>query len=91
MQICKEIKKNVKSTKSKNNWTQSLDAAMALVLFCTISWPWRVIFWHFDYTNFHAKSGVCSSKNGWVIALGTKEDTYILLYIITRALAVSKL
>ena len=26
--------------------------------------------------NFHAKSGVCSSKNGLVIALGTKEDTY---------------
>ena len=24
--------------------------------------------------NFHAKSGVCSSKNGRVIALGTKED-----------------
>ena len=26
------------------------------------------------HTNFHAKSGVCSSKNGRVIALGTKED-----------------
>ena len=26
------------------------------------------------HTNFHAKSGVCSSKNGWVIALGTKEN-----------------
>ena len=25
--------------------------------------------------NFHAKSGGCSSKNGQVIALGTKEDT----------------
>ena len=24
--------------------------------------------------NFHAKSGVCSSKNSWVIALGTKEN-----------------
>ena len=24
------------------------------------------------------KSGVCSSKNGWVIALGTKEDTYLV-------------
>ena len=31
MQICKEIKKNVKSTKSTKNWTQSLDAAIALV------------------------------------------------------------
>ena len=26
------------------------------------------------HTNFHAKSGVCSSKNGRVIALVTKED-----------------
>ena len=26
--------------------------------------------------NFHAISGVCSSKNGQVIALGTEEDTY---------------
>ena len=26
------------------------------------------------HTNFHAKSGVCSSKNEWVMALGTKED-----------------
>ena len=26
--------------------------------------------------NFHAKSGVCSSKNGRVFALGMKEDTY---------------
>ena len=26
------------------------------------------------HTNFHAKSGGCSSKNGRVIALGTKED-----------------
>ena len=24
--------------------------------------------------NFHAKSGACGSKNGWVIALGMKED-----------------
>ena len=28
------------------------------------------------HTNFHAKSGVCSSKNGRVIALGTKEDIW---------------
>ena len=35
------------------------------------------------YKNLHAKSGVSSLKNGWVIALGTKEDTsYIyILYI----------
>ena len=26
------------------------------------------------HTNFGAKSGVCSSKNEWVIALGTKEE-----------------
>ena len=31
------------------------------------------------HTNFHAKSGVCSSKNGWVIALGKKEDTYYIV------------
>ena len=24
--------------------------------------------------NFHAKSGVCSSRNGWVIVLGMKEE-----------------
>ena len=30
------------------------------------------------HTNFHAKSRVCSSKNGRVIALGTKEDTIII-------------
>ena len=34
------------------------------------------------HTNFHAKSGVCSSKNGRVIALGTKEDTIICLSVI---------
>ena len=28
MQICKEIKKNVKSTKSTKNWTSSLDDAL---------------------------------------------------------------
>ena len=34
-------------------------------------------FWTI-HTNFHAKSGVHSSKNGWVIALGTKEDTSLV-------------
>ena len=37
------------------------------------------------HTNFHAKSGVCGSKNGQVIALGTKEESedssIIYLYI----------
>ena len=33
------------------------------------------------HTKFHAKSGVCSSKNGWVIALGTKEDGHLLLLL----------
>ena len=33
------------------------------------------------HTNFHAKSGVCSSKNERVIALGTKEDGHTLLSI----------
>ena len=31
MQIRKEIKKNVKHTKCTKNWTQSLDAAIALI------------------------------------------------------------
>ena len=30
------------------------------------------------HINFQAKSGDCSSKNGRVIALGTKEDTYYI-------------
>ena len=38
--------------------------------------------------NFHAKSGVCSSKNERVMALGTKEDghthTLLLLSIVKR-------
>ena len=45
------------------------------ILFCTFC---TFVFWTI-HMNFHAKSGVCSSKNGWVIALGTKEDTYVLL------------
>ena len=43
------------------------------------------------YTNFHAKSGVCSSKNGWVIALGTKEDTYSSIIIYLQVIIQSKL
>ena len=37
------------------------------------------------HTNFHAKSGICNSKNGRVIALGTKEDAilYAICYIYT--------
>ena len=31
--------------------------------------------------NFYAKSGVYSSKNGWVIALGTKEDTSYIVVV----------
>ena len=33
--------------------------------------------------NFYAKSGVCSSKNGQIIALGTKENTTVL-YLMTQ-------
>ena len=43
------------------------------------------------HTNFHAKSGVCSSKNGWVIALGTKEDTYSSIIIYLQVIIQSKL
>ena len=42
---------------------------------------WRPFFFkilskfvHIVHTNFHAKSGVCSSKNERVMALGMKED-----------------
>ena len=45
------------------------------ILFCTFC---TFVFWTI-HMNFHAKSGVCSSKNDWVIALGTKEDTYVLV------------
>ena len=30
--------------------------------------------------NFYAKSRVSSSKNGWVIALGKKEDGHLSYY-----------
>ena len=33
------------------------------------------------HMNFHAKSGVCSSKNERVMALGTKEDGHSTTYI----------
>ena len=33
-----------------------------------------LVFFRTIHTNFHAKSGVCSSKNERVMALGTKED-----------------
>ena len=42
--------------------------------------------------NFHAKSGVCSSKNERVMALGTKEDGHTLLSILyIQAIIQSKL
>ena len=31
--------------------------------------------------NFHAQSQVCRSKNDWVMEVGTKEDTIVLLYL----------
>ena len=46
-------------------------------------------FVHTVHTNFHAKSGGCSSKNGWVFALGTKENTYILLYSSSSSSSIS--
>ena len=42
------------------------------------------------HTNFHAKSGVCCSKNERVMALGTKEDKHLsIIYI--QAIIQSKL
>ena len=38
------------------------------VLFVLLYFIWTI------HTNFFVKFGVCRSKNGWVIALGTKED-----------------
>ena len=43
------------------------------------------------HTNFHAKSGVCSSKNERVMALGTKEDGHSTTYIYIQAIIQSKL
>ena len=34
--------------------------------------------------NFHSKSQVPSSKNGRVMAVGTKEDIYIYIFIKTK-------
>ena len=46
-----------------------------LLYLCTFLY-FFVLLWFIwtIHTNFHAKSGVCSSKNGWVIVPGTKED-----------------
>ena len=44
------------------------------------------------HMNFHAKSGVCSSKNERVMALGTKEDGHSTLSIVyIQAIIQSKL
>ena len=52
-----------------------------LCIFCTFFTFLLFKFIWTIHTNFHAKSGVSSSKNGWVIALGTKENT--IVYIIS--------
>ena len=44
--------------------------------FCTLSFGWTV------HMNFHAKSGVCSSKNGWVISTFVLFCTFVLLYFV---------
>ena len=58
------------------------------------------IFWYFlvflvfvrtIHTNFHAKSGVCSSKNERVMALGTKEDGHLYIILYSQAIIQSKL
>ena len=61
---------------------------LCFLYFCIFILLYFLYFWTFSFgwtvhMNFHAKSVVCSSKNGWVIAVGTKEDTYIVVVYIS--------
>ena len=56
-----------------NSWRAS-------AFFCSFVFLAAILFLEFVQTvhmNFHAKSGVCSSKNGWVMS------TFVLMYLCT--------
>ena len=57
---------------------------MAAILFLAAILFFKILpkFVQIVHTNFHAKSGVCCSKNERVMALGTKEDKHLsIIYI----------